>query len=165
MLSESVGYAELKRPNPGAYRTPGPGPGTVFIDGLFKPRALGFPCPKLPDPHPTTGRRPCPSKPPPARSTQPPPLPPINSLPMHVPRPLHASLLIRAPPLIHAEEWSGVQRWVNLVGGVPGATGAARGKHVGELQRAEDERDQIRLEAPPSIRVPPPIHAEEWSGV
>jgi hypothetical protein len=73
--------------------------------------------------------------------------------------------LIRAPPPIHAEEWSGVLQWVGLVGGVPGATGGGRGKHVRVLQRAEDERDQIRLEVPPSIRVPPLIHVEERSGV
>jgi hypothetical protein len=36
MLSESVSYAEPKRPSPGAYYTPNPGPAIVFIDGLFK---------------------------------------------------------------------------------------------------------------------------------
>jgi hypothetical protein len=92
-------------------------------------------------------------------------VPPINLPPIHAPRPLHAPPSIRAPPPIHVEEWSGVQRWVGLVGGAPGATGGGRGKHVGELQRAEDKRDQIRLEAPPSIRSPPPIHVEEQSGV
>jgi hypothetical protein len=38
-------------------------------------------------------------------------------------------------------------------------------KHVGELHRVEDERDQIRLEASPSIRAPPLIYAEERCGV
>jgi hypothetical protein len=73
--------------------------------------------------------------------------------------------LIRVAPPIHAEEWSGVQRWVGLVGGAPGATGGGRGKHVGVLQRAEDEHDQIQLEVPSSIHVPPLIHVEERSGV
>jgi hypothetical protein len=38
MLSEIVSYAEPKRPSPGAYYTPNPDPGIVFIDGLFKTR-------------------------------------------------------------------------------------------------------------------------------
>jgi hypothetical protein len=37
-LSGSVGYVEPKQPSLGAYHTPDPSPGTVFIDGLFKTR-------------------------------------------------------------------------------------------------------------------------------